>query len=58
MCHPGQVDDTLRAESGYAHEREEELSILTHDKALEAVEQSDIYLTTYRNAWNPPVRNF
>jgi predicted glycoside hydrolase/deacetylase ChbG (UPF0249 family) len=57
MCHPGQVDDTLRAESGYAREREEELSILTHHKVLKAVEQSDIRLATYRNAWNPPVIN-
>jgi predicted glycoside hydrolase/deacetylase ChbG (UPF0249 family) len=57
MCHPGYVDDTLRAESGYAREREEELSILTHHKVLNAVEQSDIRLATYRNAWNPPARN-
>lgn len=57
MCHPGQVDNTLRSESGYALEREEELSILTHHKVLKAVERSDIRLATYRNAWNPPTRN-
>ncbi len=57
MCHPGQVDDTLRAESGYVREREEELSILIHNKVLKAVERSDIRLATYRNAWNPTVRN-
>jgi predicted glycoside hydrolase/deacetylase ChbG (UPF0249 family) len=57
MCHPGRVDNTLRSESGYALEREEELSILTHHKVLKAVERSDIRLATYRNAWNPPTRN-
>jgi hypothetical protein len=57
MCHPGHADDTLRAESGYVRKREEELSILTHHMVLKAVEQSDIRLATYRNAWNPPARN-
>jgi predicted glycoside hydrolase/deacetylase ChbG (UPF0249 family) len=57
MCHPGYVDDTLQAESGYARERGEELSILTHHEVRKAVEQADILLATYRNAWNPPVRD-
>ena len=57
MCHPGQADDILRAESGYAREREEELSILTHHQVLKAVEQSDIRLATYRDAWNPAVKD-
>ncbi len=57
MCHPGHVDETLRAESGYARERAEELSILTHPEVRKAVEQSGIRLATYRNAWNPPARN-
>lgn len=57
MCHPGHVDDTLQAESGYARERGEELSILTHPRVRKAVEQSGIRLATYRNAWDPPANN-
>jgi predicted glycoside hydrolase/deacetylase ChbG (UPF0249 family) len=57
MCHPGYFDETLLAESGYVREREEELPILTHPKVRKAIEQSDIQLATYRNAWNPPPRN-
>jgi predicted glycoside hydrolase/deacetylase ChbG (UPF0249 family) len=56
MCHPGHFDKKLLDESGYVREREEELTILTHPKVRKAIEQSDILLATYRDAWNPPSR--
>jgi predicted glycoside hydrolase/deacetylase ChbG (UPF0249 family) len=54
MCHPGHVDEALKAESGYVEEREMELSILTDTRAISAIEQSNVRLATYRSAWNPP----
>ena len=52
MCHPGYIDPVLLAESGYAKERELELSILTHPIIKQTVQQAEIRLSTYRDAWN------
>lgn len=52
MCHPGHPDAVLFAESGYAKEREVELSILTHPIIRKTVQQAEIRLSTYRDAWN------
>lgn len=52
MCHPGYPDAVLLAESGYAKEREVELSILTHPIIRQTVQQAEIRLSTYRDAWN------
>jgi predicted glycoside hydrolase/deacetylase ChbG (UPF0249 family) len=38
MCHPGHVDEELRAESAYAVEREHEIEVLTSDEAKQLVE--------------------
>jgi predicted glycoside hydrolase/deacetylase ChbG (UPF0249 family) len=48
MCHPGRLDHALASESGYALEREAELSILTSAQARSAAERAGIRLTTYR----------
>jgi len=52
MCHPGYPDPVLLAESDYAKEREVELAILTHPIIKQAVQQAEIRLSTYRDAWN------
>ena len=51
MCHPGYTDPVLLAESSYAKEREVELSILTHPTIKQVVQQAEIRLSTYRDAW-------
>jgi predicted glycoside hydrolase/deacetylase ChbG (UPF0249 family) len=51
MCHPGYQDSDLQALSNYVYEREEELRILTHPAAREAIDLGQIHLTTYRDAW-------
>lgn len=48
MSHPGRLDYELASESGYAQERELELTILTSPQARNALEQAGITLTTYR----------
>jgi predicted glycoside hydrolase/deacetylase ChbG (UPF0249 family) len=53
MCHPGYVDDTLLTTSGYAQERQRELTVLTHPDALQIITQLDTQLCTYRDIWNP-----
>lgn len=44
MVHPGLSDDGLRGDSSYSDVREEELSILIHPDARQAVEERDIQL--------------
>lgn len=43
-CHPGNVDDELRASSSYADDRRRELDILTHREARQAVQAVGIKL--------------
>ena len=54
MCHPGRLDHALASESGYALEREAELSILTSAQARSAAERAGIRLTTYRRLATVP----
>ena len=44
MCHPGLSDDGLRSDSSYSDVREDELEILTHPDALEALATAGIQL--------------
>jgi predicted glycoside hydrolase/deacetylase ChbG (UPF0249 family) len=47
MCHPGEVDDDLRAMSGYAERRAVELDALTHPSLREMMLVEGIELTTF-----------
>ncbi len=49
MCHPAEVDDALRATSGYADRRADELAALTHPSAREVVNSEFIQLITFRD---------
>ena len=47
MCHPGYSDDDLRRASGYADDREREITVLTHPDVVAAVRESDIELSHF-----------
>jgi predicted glycoside hydrolase/deacetylase ChbG (UPF0249 family) len=47
MCHPGLVDNALRASSGYVDVRETELAALIHPSAREIIETEGIELITF-----------
>ena len=47
MCHPGRVDEALRADSDYVVEREREVQILTDSRARREVERLEIELVTF-----------
>lgn len=47
MCHPGEADDELRALSGYADRRADELAALTHPSARELLAGEFIQLITF-----------
>lgn len=47
MCHPGRVDDALRAESSYVEAREREREILTDPRLSAEVERLNIQLVTF-----------
>lgn len=51
MCHPGRVDEGLRAESTYAAERERELELLTDPEVMSLVEDLEIRLAHFRTAF-------
>jgi predicted glycoside hydrolase/deacetylase ChbG (UPF0249 family) len=53
MCHPGYVDDALRQSSGYLAERERELDALTHPDVLAKIQELEIQLVRFSNAWLP-----
>jgi predicted glycoside hydrolase/deacetylase ChbG (UPF0249 family) len=50
MVHPGLVDDDLLSSSGYAHERQVELEVLTSQATRSCIESTGIRLTRYANA--------
>jgi predicted glycoside hydrolase/deacetylase ChbG (UPF0249 family) len=50
MTHPGHVDEDLLSSSGYAQQREAELSVLTSKETLQAVADGGIYLARYAEA--------
>lgn len=50
MCHPGRVDEALRAESTYAEARERELELLTDPEVVRLVEDLDIRLAHFGTA--------
>ena len=47
MCHPGLVDDELRASSSYADERRKELDVLVHREVRQAIQAVGIKLIHY-----------
>jgi predicted glycoside hydrolase/deacetylase ChbG (UPF0249 family) len=47
MCHPGVVDDELRAASRYAEPRARELAFLTHPEARQALQAGGIRLVHF-----------
>lgn len=47
MCHPGRVDDALRADSSYVEAREREIEILTDPRVRAEVERLGIELVTF-----------
>lgn len=47
MCHPGRVDEELRAGSGYTVEREVEIDLLCHPEVLRAVRRPGIRLANW-----------
>lgn len=47
MCHPARTDEALRAQSGYAEERERELAILTDPRVVKRLEDEGVQLTDY-----------
>ncbi len=47
MCHPGEVDDQLRAASGYTVRRADELAALTHPSARELIAAEGIELVSF-----------
>jgi predicted glycoside hydrolase/deacetylase ChbG (UPF0249 family) len=50
MCHPGRVDDELRAGSTYVSERERELAVLCDPAARDLVAELDIRLVRFGEA--------
>ncbi len=54
MCHPGHADAELLAASGYAHEREAELAILTDPRPRAIIEVYAIRLATFSDLLHPP----
>jgi predicted glycoside hydrolase/deacetylase ChbG (UPF0249 family) len=51
MCHPGHTTPDLSETSGYARERDLEVSILTHPDIMNLIQSEGIELRTYRTAW-------
>lgn len=49
MCHPAELDDELRASSGYVDERERELAVLTHPEARRALVARGVRLAHFGN---------
>jgi predicted glycoside hydrolase/deacetylase ChbG (UPF0249 family) len=49
MCHPGFVDETLIAESGYSHQREIELAILTDPDVVSKIQAEGVYLISFHS---------
>jgi predicted glycoside hydrolase/deacetylase ChbG (UPF0249 family) len=49
MCHPGHVDDLLRARSGYIDEREEECRVLSDPELVDVLKDLGWELGTYSN---------
>jgi predicted glycoside hydrolase/deacetylase ChbG (UPF0249 family) len=47
LCHPGRVDEALRAQGDYVEPRAEELRILTHPTVRERLEQRGVELVTF-----------
>jgi len=47
MCHPGLADAHLRAQSGYAEERERELAVLTDPRVHKAIHAGDLHLVSF-----------
>jgi predicted glycoside hydrolase/deacetylase ChbG (UPF0249 family) len=47
MCHPALPDVALRAQSGYAEERERELAVLTDPRVHKAIHASGIHLVPF-----------
>jgi predicted glycoside hydrolase/deacetylase ChbG (UPF0249 family) len=47
MCHPGVADDELRAGSGYALQREQELAVLTDRRVREALREAGVALASF-----------
>lgn len=54
MCHPGEVDDELRATSSYVEKREDELRWLTHPSARELIRSEFIQLITFADIQKQP----
>jgi len=48
MCHPGQADAELAAQSGYVLGRQRELTVLTHPRVLKALGPGGVRLTDFR----------
>lgn len=46
-CHPGHVDEVLRAQGDYVEPRAEELRILTHPAVRERLQARDVELVTF-----------
>ena len=51
MCHPGYSSPALAQTSSYAHQRVLELAALTAAETIQMVEDQEIQLVTYRQAW-------
>lgn len=47
MCHPAEVDHWLAQNSGYTHQREQELQLLTSAQLMDWLVQHDIRVTDY-----------
>lgn len=47
MCHPGEVDDALVAQSSYTTRRQAELDALTHPSVREVIQSEFIQLVTF-----------
>ncbi len=54
MCHPGYSDPALEASTVYARQREQELSVLTHETISQALAERGIRLTTYATVGRRP----
>ena len=53
MCHPGEVDDTLRAQSSYSDRRQDELDALTHPSVREVIQSEFIQLVNFAAIKSP-----
>jgi predicted glycoside hydrolase/deacetylase ChbG (UPF0249 family) len=50
MCHPGFFDTDLAESSSYAQLREQELDTLTHQDAIDLIQENNIQLNSFRTA--------